>query len=156
VWGPPLSARADGESIGQMAALMSGLMYPAAPPLGMPLADVRDVAAAHCAALSAGAPGRRYLLGEPCYPLLLAARVLRRTYPGRFWLPLTAAPRWLTLLIGPALGLPRALTRAMWGKKPRLDTTPARQDLGLKTPIPLEQTVVDMAAALLELGIVGG
>ena len=41
-----------------------GLM-PLVPPGGITLCDVRDVAAAHVAALSSGEPGARYILGGP-------------------------------------------------------------------------------------------
>ncbi|GFH22023.1 heme peroxidase-related protein, partial [Haematococcus lacustris] len=75
VWGPPLSARADGESVQQMMRLINGGMPVFAPPLGAGLVDVRDVAAAHCLALAQPQLRGRFLLSaRSCYTLLLASK----------------------------------------------------------------------------------
>lgn len=60
---PPHGAAAGGVPVG-------------APPVGAAVVDVRDVAAAHCAALARPHARGRYLLASrPVYPLPLAAKV---------------------------------------------------------------------------------
>lgn len=60
VLGPPLStACASSESVALLMRLCSGIMYPAAPNIGLAWVDIRDVAAVHCLAITTpGACGR--------------------------------------------------------------------------------------------------
>lgn len=84
VWGPPLTPRHDSESVQHVVQLLSGRLWPAAPPLGMAVVDVRTVAEAHSLAIENGVNGHRYLLcAEACYLMVRAARLLRREYPDR-------------------------------------------------------------------------
>lgn len=69
----------------------------------------------------------------------------------RWWLPYGPAPLWACTLVGPLLGLPAALTRAMYGKRPHVCTERASRELGLAAYIEPEDTVVDMALAMMEL-----
>lgn len=50
--GPPLSPHGHTHSIKFMKYLMDGSFWPYIPPMGMPVVDVDDVAAAHCLALA--------------------------------------------------------------------------------------------------------
>ena len=52
VWGPPMGARRDSESIRGMLGLLAGRFWPAVPPLEMGCVDVRDMAAAHTLAIA--------------------------------------------------------------------------------------------------------
>jgi hypothetical protein len=119
------------------------------------LQDVRLVAAAHCLALvTPSASGRFLVSGAQVYPLLFAARVLRCHYPRRP-VPFAVAPLHLTLLLGPASGLPRQVARALYGVKPAISTAKVARELGLHCDaIPAERTVLDMAAAMLQAGMV--
>ena len=181
VLGPPLSSRADGESVSQMRGLLSGRLWPCGSPyVGVGACDVRDVAQAHAlAAVLPGAPRGRFLVASVCegYALHEAALLLRRLYPRR-WVPRSAVEsRPLALPFCPMLGLPRAMARAMWAKPVALSTRRARELLGKGAAppagqggggqgdgglagggglpyLPFEKTVADMAEAMIARGMV--
>jgi dihydroflavonol-4-reductase len=106
--------------------------------------DGRDVAAGHVAAARRGRPGQRYLLGGHNMTirevLTVAAEIAGRKPPR------VKLPPWLVRAVakvGGRLGIPgthhlRAIRR--WQP---LDTSRAREELGLPEPIPFEQTCRD-------------
>jgi len=116
--------------------------------------DVRDVAAAHVAALTRGQPGTRYLLGghNVTVPELMAAAARALGIPG----PNVAIPAellaWPLLLYGrlarrldlplgsPAAYLIEAIAAHQW-----IDNRRAREELGLQ-PRPLAETLADAIA----------
>lgn len=116
--------------------------------------DVRDVAAAHVAALTRGQPGMRYLLGghNVTAPALMAAAARALGIPGpRVAIPveLLAWPlllggrlaRRLDLPLGsPAAYLLEAIAANQW-----IDNRRAREELGLQ-PRPLAETLTDAIA----------
>jgi nucleoside-diphosphate-sugar epimerase len=170
VLGPPLSSRADGESISQMRDLLSGKIWPCTPYIGVGAVDVRDVAQAHVlAAVLPQAPRGRHLVASKAdgYALHAAARVLRRLYPRR-WVPLIGLPvRLIALPFCPMLGLPLPMAEAMWAKPARFSTRRAAEGLGkgggegegdegaAAIPyLPFEKTVADMAEAMISRGMV--
>lgn len=156
IWGPSLGNRADGESISQMRDLLSGALWPWAPPLGASVVDVRDVALAHCvAAVSPAATGRYLLSSTGNFPLPSATKILRKIYRQR-WIPPLKPPKAPLLLLGPFMGLPRPITHATFRKVPQVSTAKAARDLGLKQFIPFEQSVKDMAADMVKRGLVPG
>lgn len=156
IWGPPTSDRKDGESVGQMLDLLSGELWPWAPPLGTGIVDVRDVALAHCvAAVTSSAKGRYLLNSESGTIMTTAARILRKTYPKR-WVPPLKPPLRALLIFGPALGLPVPISKATYRKKPLISTAKAERDLGLKQYIPVRQSVLDMAQDMISRGMVPG
>jgi len=154
IWGPPTGSRTDGESVGQMIDLLSGALWPWAPPLGVGVVDVRDVALAHCvAAVSPAASGRYLLNSESAFIMTFAAKILKKVYRKR-WLPPLKPPITPLLLFGPMMGLPRPITKATYRKKPLVCVDKAAQDLGLKDYIPIKQSVLEMAADMLAKGMV--
>jgi dihydroflavonol-4-reductase len=74
---------------------------PAAPRLNFAVVDVRDVAAAHVAALTApSAGGRRFPMGEQTISFKQVADLLRRRFPAYARkIPRFEAPDWLTRFI---------------------------------------------------------
>jgi len=109
--------------------------------------DGRDVAAGHVAAAARGRPGRRYILGGHNLTFremqaIIAEAAGRK--PPRLKLPLgliRAAAE-----VGSLLGVPGTHhLRAIRHWQP-LDTTRAREELGLPEPIPFEQTCRDALA----------
>lgn len=71
---------------------------PAAPRIPMTIVDVRDVAAAHVAAMTApDAGGRRFPMGERTIFFLEAARILKERYPDRR-IPGLGMPDWIVRL----------------------------------------------------------
>ena len=100
IFGPLLDE--DPGTSGQLIIrLLKGGM-PFAPRLNFSVIDVRDVAAAHVAALAApNAGGRRFILGEQTMWFMQAADILRRRFPAYARkLPRFEAPDWLMRIIG--------------------------------------------------------
>lgn len=58
-----------------------------------------------------------------------------------------------TLRFGPMNGLPVPVVKAMYGKKPKVNTGKAASSLGLVSYINPDQTYEDMAVAMLNLGL---
>jgi len=106
--------------------------------------DVRDVAAGHVAAARRGEPGRRYILGghnlsigevQAIVAEAAGRKPPRATLPPRLTRAIAEAGSWL--------GIPGAHhLRAIRHWRP-LDTTRAREEFDLSTPIPFEQTCRD-------------
>lgn len=87
----------DGESVQIVRAIMARY-YTLVPDAGMPICDVRDVAAVHAAVIQKGQGPRRYMAGGHYTPLRdLVAHVARVT--GR-WLPTAPAPAGVTAIAG--------------------------------------------------------
>jgi dihydroflavonol-4-reductase len=100
ILGPLLDAD-PGPSGELLLRLLSGAV-PLAPRLSFSLVDVRDVAEAHLAAMTApAAGGHRHILSERELSLLELTAILRRQFP-RFArrLPRHEAPDWLVRLAG--------------------------------------------------------
>ncbi|KIZ02870.1 heme peroxidase-related protein [Monoraphidium neglectum] len=158
VWGPPIGNRADGESIEQMIDLLSGAFWPWAPPLGAGVVDVRDVALAHCLALvKESAKGRFLLVNQErgWYLLPDAARILRRSGAyGRAWLPPLLPDYYGLIALGPIMGCPVPITKATYKKRPLVSTAKAARELGITEWIPMQRSVLDMAADLTKKGMV--
>jgi dihydroflavonol-4-reductase len=122
----------------------------------MGVVDVRDAARAHVAAMESEAAAGRYLINARSCFLLSEARAWLRTAHPQLWVPPLLGPWWGVLWCGPYMGLPRQLARAMLYKLPAIDANKAARDLGM-TPesyITPQQSVLDMADALLERGMV--
>lgn len=160
VWGPPIGKRLDGESVTQMADLLSGALWPWAPPLGTAVVDVRDVALAHCLALvKPGAKGRYLLANQErgWYLLPDAARILKRSgaYRGA-WLPPLLPDYYGLMAFGPIMGCPVPITKATYKKRPLVSTAKAARELGITEWIPMQRSVLDMAADMKAKGMVPG
>lgn len=158
VWGPPLGSRLDGESVTQMIDLISGALWPWAPPLGTAVVDVRDVALAHCLALVRPGAKGRYLLAnqeQGWYLLPDASRILQRSGAyKRSWLPTQLPDYYSLLLFGPMMGCPVPITKATFKKRPRVSTAKAARDLGITEWIPMQRSVLDMAADMTAKGMI--
>ena len=126
------------------------------PDLFVPVVDVRDVAAAHVAALgTADAAGERFLIasGEPAMSLAEIAGLLRRSFPdatqkvptkGVPDLVVRLAARFRPEYRGPAAEL---------GFRKQVVIDKARRVLGLD-PRPSQVAVVDAAASMIARGLV--
>jgi hypothetical protein len=137
-----------------MIDLLSGALWPWAPPLGTAVVDVRDVAMAHCIAAITPSASGRYLLNSECDTIMTtAAKILRKVYPKR-WLPPLKPPLRALLIFGPFLGLPVPITKATYRKRPKISTDKAARDLGITQYITVRQSVLDMAQDMLAKGMV--
>lgn len=119
--------------------------------------DGRDVAAGHIAAARLGKPGRRYILGGHNLPIREAQNIVAEV-AGRKP-PRSKLPLWLMRAgvgLGNLLGLPsNHHLRAIRHWQP-LDTTRAREELGLPEPTPFEQTCRDALDWFRERGLLKG
>jgi len=106
--------------------------------------DGRDVAAGHISAAERGRPGRRYILGGHNLTFREMQTIIAEA-AGRKP-PRSKLPLWLTRAVaegGSLLEVPGIHhLRAIRHWQP-LDTTHAREELGLPEPIPFEQTCRD-------------
>ncbi|KXZ56267.1 hypothetical protein GPECTOR_1g233 [Gonium pectorale] len=131
VFGPTVGECGGSESVQAVKdAVWPGRMYPAAPNLGMPVVDVRDVAAVHCLAM-----------------VLPHAR-------GSFRPSKRLAPYWVLWLVGPLIGLHRDVISAMRGRSAQFDTSRTAADLGLKEWLPLADTLEDMVTDMADKGMI--
>ena len=97
----PLLDRDPGTSAAVIQRLMNGSI-PAAPRIPLVIVDVRDVAAAHVAAMTAAeAGGRRFPVAERTLYLREIAAILRQAFPERARkIPRREMPDWIVRLYG--------------------------------------------------------
>ncbi|MCC4299298.1 NAD-dependent epimerase/dehydratase family protein [Aurantimonas coralicida] len=153
VLGPLLGAGAaggEGTSAALIRTVMEGRM-PVVPDLAFALADVRDVADAHLAAMTTpSASRRRFALSSGTLSLIEIGKVVGEACPGEA----RRLPRWtlpdrvvrLTAILSPQA---RAAVPEL-GRRKSLDTTPARDILGLSARSP-EDAVAAMAQSIAQL-----
>ena len=153
VLGPLLGAGAaggEGTSAALIRAVMGGRM-PVVPDLAFALADVRDVADAHLAAMTTpSASGRRFAISSGTLSLIEIGKVVGEACPGEA----RRLPRWtlpdsvvrLAAILSPQA---RAAVPEL-GRRKSLDTTPARDILGLSARSP-EDAVAAMAQSIAQL-----
>ena len=145
--GPPLRPDEDSESI----ALFRGSMnreQPLVPPVAFPLADIRDVAKVHVAAMTAtDSDNHRYLVSfteEPQRMIDIADALRASGYPKA---PKRVIP-WPVLRVVALFNSEIAgIEKSVRGRPMRLDTTTTQRDLSW-TPMDFEQSVIDTARAL--------
>lgn len=152
ILGPLLSP--DWGTSGEVIKKILDRDFPAIPDVHFSTVDVRDVAAAHLAAMThPDAPGRRFLLGEGDHSMREMATILAEHLgPRGFRVPRGALPGFLMRLV------------AVWDRTARLalhdlgvpqqvDSTPARAVLGLRLR-PLAEMVTSMADSMVAQGVV--
>ncbi|MEJ5223292.1 MAG: aldehyde reductase [Anaerolineales bacterium] len=146
---PDRHARSSGELVMQ---ILRG--QPGAARVQFHAVDVRDVAAAHLAAMTAPqAAGQRYLCVAESFWMKEAAVILKKHFGGRGYPVRTAEfPSWavrLLAMVNPAIRpiLP------MLDQSSTYDTTRIRRDLGWQ-PRGLEEMLISMGESLIEMGLV--
>lgn len=143
----PVLCRAHTQASPRLIVDLLRRSYPASPRWYFGLVDVRDVAAAHVAALQPAARGRYLLCGGGRWLTEIAAQ-LQAELPSR---RIATATLPTPLLYAAALLHPRLSLRAVResiGLRPQYDSTRAQRELGLQFR-PLDQTVRDTAQSLL-------
>lgn len=152
VLGPILSPD-SGTSVEIVRRLMARDM-PAVPRIGFVIVDVRDVAAAHIAAMTApNAAGRRYICALPQAWFSDVATVLDRHFgPRGFKIPTRVLPDWIVHLIAVFDPVIRGITPLL-GVERKIDNTRILTDLGWQ-PRDLETMVVDCGESLIAQGVI--
>lgn len=148
----PLLDNDPGTSVGLIERLLKGGL-PAAPRFIFAIIDVRDVAAAHVAALtSASAGGSRIPMGEGAVSMMEVANIMRRRFPERASkLPRFQMPDWgvrLFALIDPQV----RDNLSELGVTRRLDSSPAVALLG-RSLIQPEPALIASAESLIAHGL---
>ncbi len=143
----PIRCRAHLDGSPRLLADLLRGAYPACPRWYFGLVDVRDVAAAHVAALQPPHHGR-YLLCAGGLWLSEIAQQLKREHPSRRipTLPLPSALVYAAALFHPRLSL--RSVRDSLGRRPQYDSRRATRELGLRLR-PLAETLHDTAQSLL-------
>jgi dihydroflavonol-4-reductase len=126
--------------------------FPGCPDLGWAVADVRDVAAAHVAAMtSPDAAGKRFLLASEHVPMREIAEVLARHFgPRGYKVPTGRVPSFVIKLVA-LWDETTALAVRELGKRHDVSTERARTLLGWE-PRSVESMVVDMAESMIRCG----
>ena len=145
ILGPPLGSDTAGTSVSTLRGMITGSV-PGIPPISAPMVDVRDVALAHVAALeNPSTNGQRFPV---CHPepirYLQVAKILRAA--GYTKVPSREIPQGLIRALAPFSRELRSM-KAFVGKSVYADTSNTTESLHWK-PRPIEQTVLDTAAAL--------
>jgi nucleoside-diphosphate-sugar epimerase len=148
----PLLDRDPGTSAAILLPMLKGEM-PMAPDIRLEYADVRDVAAAHVAALTAPeAGGRRHIVTGRSLSLIEVAGILRAAFPDRAdKLPRRALPGWFARIMLP---FNKALRDAkpFLGVRRQSDGSAGRALIG-RDPIPAEEAVIASARSMIEFDL---
>ncbi|CAL8464641.1 g4176 [Coccomyxa elongata] len=154
VQGPP-PGNVKCEVVGFMRKLMNGGYYPWAPKSGAGYVDIDDVAAAHTLAMLTPKASGRYIVSAQSMTLPQYIDRLKPEY-GMYKLPFVPLPFWVIWIAITLMGskvFDKELLRCTVGKVPHFDTSKVKTDLGLDF-MDVRKTAQDMAASLLELGVV--
>lgn len=127
---------------------------PGCPDFGWALVDVRDVADAHVAALTAPeASGQRIIVALPHVPMLELATLLARLFgPLGFKVPARRIPDWVVKLLA-VVSKPVSLAVRELGKRQDVSSERARALLQW-TPRTLEQTLSDTGHSMIQHGVI--
>lgn len=152
VMGPPLDRHV--ESSADMVLLFLRGKYPLVPNWGIEIVDVRDVAAAHLAALETpAAAGRRFIVSDGALTLRDMGRILGREFSAyRRRMPKGTLPDFTTRLLARVDPAVRQIVYDL-GPPKRTSTDAAREILGMRFR-PAEEALVAMARAVIEFGMV--
>jgi dihydroflavonol-4-reductase len=148
----PLLDDDPGTSVAIIQRLLKGEM-PMIPNLILPYVDVRDVADAHVAAMTApDAGGKRHIVANAGVPLPDVARMLRERFPERAKrIPARRMPAWMARAVAPFNQSLRD-SRAWLDVSRSYDVSSGRQLLG--RPLrPTREAVMASARSLLERGL---
>lgn len=152
VLGPILTK--DVSTSGELIKKLLLRELPGLPDVGYAVVDVRDVAAAHVAALTApGAAGQRFVLAIEHASMRDIAAILDRVFrPRGYKIPMRSVPGFLLRLVSLWDRTARLAVQEL-GKRQDLSNARARAVLGF-APRSLETMVVDMAESMIALGAV--
>ena len=104
ILGPSLTKRTDSTSIKFMLDMLNGKFKTGVPDLYFAIVDVRDVAAAHIAALENDAANGRHICCSETLSVLEIAQHLRELVPERMnRIPKRKLPTWLAYIFAPLL-----------------------------------------------------
>ena len=149
----PLLSKASGEASASLLQTILGGQLPGVPELNFSLVDVRDVAAAHIVAMEKPeAAGHRHILVAGNMWMKEMALLLQQEFQGQGYRVKTGRlPKFVMWIAG--IFDPTARTAAKnIGKVVTYKTDRMQSVLGI-SPIPLQQTLIEMAHSLIQYGL---
>ncbi len=152
VLGPILDA--DYGTSGELVRKLMAREIPGCPNVQYPMVDVRDVAAAHLAALTnPAANGKRFILASAQASFLDVAQILDAEFrPRGYRVPTRRLPDWLVRVVAVFDKTTRLVLNEL-GQRREVTSERARSVLGWK-PRGLEDMVVSMGNSLIEHRVV--
>lgn len=150
----PLLSKASGEASASLVQTILGGQLPGVPELNFSLVDVRDVAAAHIAAMETPeAAGHRHILVAGNLWMREIALILQQEFQSQGYRIKTGRlPKFLMWIAGIFDATARSSVKNI-GKVVTYRTDRMRSVLGIN-PIPMEQTLIEMAHSLIQYGLV--
>ncbi len=145
IMGPTLTGETTGASTSMIADMIGGKM-PMIPDISISMADVRDVAKMHVAAMTnPDAPGKRFVVAsEQPVKMVEAARILKAS--GHEKVSTRKAPTWMLKLMAPFNKDVKGMISFL-GKSVSIDNSQTREVLGWE-PTPIETSLNDMADSI--------
>ncbi len=139
---------------GQFVSKLMRREIPGLPRMSLLIVDVRDVAAAHIAAMTTPeAAGQRFCcVGQVCWVLDIAQTLERHFGPRGYRIPTLKVPNFVVHLVA-IFDKTVGLTLELLDKEYTVSTTRIEKTLGWH-PRPLEETIVSMAESMIQQGIV--
>ena len=152
VLGPLLSAECS--TSGEVVRKLLQRELPACPDVGFAVVDVRDVAAAHVAAMTThAAAGQRFITAIEHATMLEIAKILDRQFgPRGYKVPTRRLPNWVLRTVSLWDKTARLAIQEL-GKRQDVSNARARDVLGWQ-PRGLEAMVVDMGESMVAHGVV--
>ncbi|MBC61224.1 MAG: hypothetical protein CMP11_02110 [Zetaproteobacteria bacterium] len=152
-FGPMCSAHGSGINAMFLKYVRMGLFFPACPPVGFPMQDVRDVALMHSLAMYSKKSKGRYIVPQRLVRFYEFCHVLRSDDRTKWkLLPLFEMPtfffKWLFGKLSPILGIDKAIPERMWGTNIKFDIKKIHRDFDLENqgykPLHIRESMVDM------------
>lgn len=152
VLGPLLNA--DASTSGDLVKLLMERAMPAVPRIGLALVDVRDVAAAHIAAMTVPeAAGERFVCCLDHTWFREIALILDKKYRADGWkIPTGALPDFV-VKVGALFDKTLKRTKPLLGQEVHVDNSHIRKVLNWQ-PHSVEEMVIAMAESMIALGVV--
>jgi nucleoside-diphosphate-sugar epimerase len=151
VFGPIRSAQVK-TSVDIVARMLDGRL-PLLPSVGIQIVDVRDVAAAHIAAMNdPAAIGERYIVADAYRTMREIADVLRAAHPERRRIPRLGMPDFLVRALAVVSGEIRTIASELH-KRRNLSSEKVRKLLG-RDLIPADDAIRASAESLIRYGAV--
>ena len=150
----PLLSKASGEASASLLQTILGGQLPGVPELNFSLVDVRDVAAAHIVAMEKPeAAGHRHILVAGNMWMKEVALLLQQEFQGQGYRIKTGRlPKFVMWIAGIFDPTARTAVKNI-GKVVTYKTDRMQSVLGI-SPIPLQQTLIEMAHSLIQYGLV--
>ena len=152
VQGPLLSASSGEGSKDICQRLLNGKL-PAIPDVSSPIVDVRDVAAAHIAAMEKSeAAGNRYILSNRTLHFREIAQIVANEFqPQGYKIPIRNLPK-AVLWVGKFFDAGLKQIYPLVGKTANLSNERMVNELGV-TPRPVEESIIETCYSLVEMGL---